>query len=317
MRGRRRAVAALLALAWLAAGLYGVTSYAHNYEVYRGYDPPRDPAGIPRGQLVTVSFHSRALRARRTFLVYLPPGYAAAAATGRRFPAFYLLHGAPGWPRQFVDIANGAVDLDVGIARGELRPMLLVMPDGRDGSYRSDTEWANTRHGRYESLVLETVRQVDARFAALRDRSDRAIGGNSEGAYGAVNIALRHLGTFGIADSWSGYFRQKRTGPFARASAAELAANSPGEYVDGLRPQLHRYPFHASLYVGLADRERGRSTAFADLLARAGADVSYAEYPGRHSWRLWRDEMPAQLRYVDRRFGMRETAGQAISSAAP
>lgn len=317
MTSLRRRVLGLLAVAWLAAGLYGVTSYAHNYQVYRGYDPPRDPTGIARGQLLTVKFRSRALRAPRSFLVYLPPGYAAQAAGGRRFPVFYLLHGAPGWPRQFLDVANGAVDLDVGIARGQLRPMLLVMPNGRDGSYRSDTEWADTPHGRFESLVLETVHEVDLRFATLRDRSARAIGGNSEGAYGAMNIALRHLDTFSIADSWSGYFRQRRAGAFARASAAQLAANSPADYVSGLGVQLRGRPLHASLYAGTADRERGKSAAFAQQLAAAGADVRYSEYPGRHSWRLWRDELPAQLRYVDGWFSGSEPAAQAVGRAAP
>lgn len=311
---RRVAVTAIV-LAWLVVGLYGAVSYGHNYYVYRGFDAPRDPPGIPAGREATGRFFSSALHQRRSYLVFLPPGYAAAAAHGRHYPVLYLLHGTPGWPRQFLDIARAGVQLDVFMARGEIRPMLLVMPDGRSGDFRSDTEWADTGRGRYASLVLETVRAVDRHFATRRGRAFRAIAGNSEGAYGAVNLALRHLATFSIVGSWSGYFGQRRKGPFAHASAAEIAANSPAGYVSALAPQLRRRPIHAYMYAGLVDPDRPKSTDFARRLRAAGGKVRYVEYPGRHSWRLWRDETPNTLRYADQWFG--GEAGKALARAAP
>ena len=298
MRRARRLVVAAVALAWFAGGLYGVASYGHNYYVYRGYDPPHDPAHVARGRLVAARFYSRALRARRSYLVYLPPGYSPTS----RYPVLYLLHGAPGWPRQFIDVANLGVDLDVAIAGRALRPFLLVMVDGRNGSYRSDTEWANTSHGHYESVVLDTMRAVDARWPTLADRADRAIAGNSEGAFGAMNVALHHLSDFGTVESWSGYFRADGSRPFARADAALRRDYSPADYVGSLARQLHRLPLHAFLYVGMSDADRSRSTTFAGQLHAAGAGVRYTEYPGRHSWRLWRDTAPAALAFAGRWF---------------
>jgi enterochelin esterase-like enzyme len=296
---RRPALLAALAAAWLGVGLYGVASYGHNYYVYRGYDPPHDPAHVAGGRLVAEHFYSRALHGRRSYLVYLPPGYSPT----RRYPVLYLLHGAPGSPRQFVDVANAGVSLDVAVAQGGVRPFLLVMVDGRDGSFRSDTEWANTRHGRYEDLVLDTVRDVDARWPTLADRADRAIAGNSEGAFGAMNLALHHLASFGIVESWSGYFRAHRDGRFAHATRRELLAYSPADYVAGLRTRLRRDPLRAYLYVGMVDADRGLSTSFAGQLRSAGATVRYAEYPGRHSWRLWRDTVPHALAFAAGWFG--------------
>jgi enterochelin esterase-like enzyme len=304
-----------LVLAWLVCGLYGAASYGHDYYIYRGFNPPHDPAGTPTGREVTAHFYSRALHRRRSYLVYLPPGYDADAAHGRRYPVLYLLHGAPGWPRQFLDIARAGVQLDVLVAQHQIRPMLLVMPDGRDGSFRSDTEWADTARGRFESLVLETVDAVDHGFATRRARAFRAIAGNSEGAYGAVNIALRHLGTFGVVSSWSGYFQQRANGPFAGAPAAEVAANSPAEYVGALAPELRRRPLHAYVYTGLVDPDRPKSTVFAARLRAAGGDVRYVEYGGRHSWRLWRDQTPSTLQYADQWFG--GDVGLAVRRADP
>src|SRR5207302_7076470 len=98
----RRAVLGAIAVAWLLLGLYGVASYGHNYYVYRGYDPPHDPAHVAGGRLVTARFYSPALHARRSYLIYLPPGYSPRT----HYPVLYLLHGAPGWPRELLDVAN-------------------------------------------------------------------------------------------------------------------------------------------------------------------------------------------------------------------
>ncbi len=298
MRTARTLVVGAVVLAWLVAGLYGVASYGHNYYVYRGYDPPHDPAHVASGRLVSERFYSPALHARRSYLVYLPPGYSPTT----RYPVLYLLHGAPGWPREFIDVADVGVDQDVGVAGGALRPFIVVMVDGRNGTYESDTEWADTPAGRYESLVLDTVRAVDARWPTLPDRADRAIAGNSEGAFGAMNVALHHLNDFGIVESWSGYFRADPSGPFAHAGPALRRAYSPAVYVTALVGRLRRLPLHAFLYVGMADADRGQSTTFAAQLQAAGAAVRYSEYAGRHSWRLWRDTAPTALRFADQWF---------------
>ena len=86
---------------------------------------------------------------------------------------------------------------------------------------------ATYTHGRYESFVLDVVRAVDARWRTVPDRAHRVLAGNSEGAYAAANLALRHPATFGAFEGWSGYYRQTRTGVFKHASAARLRANSP------------------------------------------------------------------------------------------
>jgi enterochelin esterase-like enzyme len=295
-------VVAIACLAWIGVGVHGVVSYGEAYWKYRGFSPPHDRAGVSPGRVTTVRFHSAALGRERTFLVYLPPGYAAERAAGRRFPVLYLLHGSPGGPSLFVDAGNMGVDVDALLARRAIRPFLIAMPNGSDGTFTRDTEWANTPHGRYESLVLEIVHQMDARFPTLAKRRFRAIGGLSEGAYGAINIALHHPRTFGAAESWSGYFLQRRTGPFRHASLAAIAANSPISYVGSLAPQLRRYPLRALIYVGKRDHAAAADAGFAFAFRRAGGQVAFRLMGGRHDWQLWRAMMPRALRYADRAF---------------
>jgi len=304
-RALRGAAVALAVAAWLAVGGYGLKSYASHYYTYRGFSPPRDPPGVAPGHVREVKFFSPALGQTRKYLIYLPAGYGAPSTTPKRYPVLYLLHGAPGHPRLFLNAGHFGVALDTLVARHAIRPMLVVMPDGSDGTFRSDTEWANTRHGHYENFVLDTVRAVDATWHTLPYRRDRAIAGLSEGAFAAVNVALHHLATFGVAESWSGYFEASRGGAFKHASPQTRRHNSPTSYVAALAPRLHRLRLRAFIYTGDRDHQRAQVERFVAQLRAAGGHVSFALYPGKHSWKLWRTQGPHMLRFTDRSFGPR------------
>jgi enterochelin esterase-like enzyme len=299
---KRRLPAAALLVAWLAVGLWGVQSYASHYYTYRGFSPPRDPPGVPRGRTVDVRMYSPALRRERSYLIYLPPGYERLSKLGKRLPVLYLLHGTPGFPALFLNAGHLGVAVDKLVDARAIRPMLVVMPDGRNGGFLSDTEWANTHEGRWEDYVMEVVHAVDARWPTIRSRSARAIGGDSEGGYAAMNIAFHHLDTFATVEAWSGYFKAHQAGPFAHATEAELVHNSPSEYVWDYVLRLARNPLHAFLYAGRSDRGRLGVATFAQELRAVGVRVRFALYPGRHEWRLWRDQTPRMLRYADSRF---------------
>lgn len=69
------------------------------------------------------------------------------------------------------------------LSENRLRPMILVFADGRvHGDTFSDSEWANTPAGHFENHVIDVVRNVDHRFATIRSRQARVIGGYSAGA---------------------------------------------------------------------------------------------------------------------------------------
>lgn len=300
----RSRVYAIVAGVWVVVSWYGVWAYAHDYYLYRGFGPPRDPSGVRAGTLERIRFASPALGARRAYDIYLPPRYAAAAARGQRFGVLYLLHGSPGSPRLFMDAGALGVAVDTLVAHGHIRPFLVVMPNGSDGSFTSDTEWADTSHGRYDSFVLDVVRAVDRRWPTVADRSHRVLAGNSAGAYAAANLTLRHLPTFGAFEAWSGYYgTPAASGPFRHASAAQRAANSPLQAARRLRSTIARLPLHAYMYGGTADPDTRQLAPFAAALRSAGASVTTDVRPGRHDWRLWRSRTPAMLRWAAAQIG--------------
>jgi len=207
-----RIAAVLAATAVAALGLYGAYGYGQDYNLHRGFTALVRLPQAGTGRLLSVGFYSAALHRRADYMVYLSPGY----SPRHRYPVDFLLHGTPGWPHEFVTIANMDVRLDNQLALGHLHPMVLVYPDGRIGNSNfSDSEWANTPSGNFESYVIEVMHNVDQRFATIPRRQDRVIAGLSAGAYGAINIALHYPSDFANVQSWSGYFTQTPTGVFA------------------------------------------------------------------------------------------------------
>jgi enterochelin esterase-like enzyme len=241
-----------------------------------------------------VHFYSPALHRVADYIVSTPPGYDSNPAS--RYPVYYLLHGSPGRPVVFLDIAQMPVRMDNLISRHQMRPMILVFPDGRiGGSTYSDSEWANTSSGAFASYVMNVVSNVDHRFRTIARRQDRVIAGFSAGAYGATNIALQHVRTFANLQSWSGYYVETRSGVFAHASSATLRANSPLEYVSRLRHLIAVNPVRAFLFVGRDDSDSPQTKPMANALARAGASVTYALYHGGHDWELWHAHLNQML----------------------
>ncbi|HEX8976961.1 MAG TPA: alpha/beta hydrolase-fold protein [Solirubrobacteraceae bacterium] len=294
MRGLAGRMSVLLvALAVLVTGLDGAYRYWESYYQYRGFAPVRLIKGAAPGRRLWVHFYSKALHRNYDYLIYLPPHYDPAH---HRYPVYYLLHGSPGRPQVFTSIAGMGTRMDNLVRRHRMAPMILVFPDGRiNGSINSDSEWANTSAGRYESYVIDVVHNVDQRFATEAKRSARVIAGFSAGAYGAANIALHHPNVFGNLQAWSGYYRQTRTGVFANATAQQLAANSPAQYVSGLRGPLSANPLRAFLFTGRDDNASPQVAPMALALARAGARVTYALYKGGHDWQLWHAQVNRML----------------------
>jgi enterochelin esterase-like enzyme len=308
-RSAGTAVLAVIAAVWLAFGIAGAVAYVHRYAIYRGFPVPATPAGVPRGTIETVAFHSAAVGADSRYMVYLPPGYGREAARGRRFPVLYLLHGYPGKMPVFVNVGAVNVASDVALAHHQMKPEILVIPAGKSGTLGADTEWADTPSGRWMSYVGDVVHNVDQRFATIPDRNHRGIAGDSLGGYGAMNVGLHDLREFSVIQSWGGYFTQTPTGVFAGATKAELAAASPAAYVRTLAPEIRKLGLRSWIFQGRSDSANPQLMLdFAAQLHAAGADVHVGFFPGGHDWGLFRAQAPRMLIAASRWFGERPRA---------
>jgi S-formylglutathione hydrolase FrmB len=228
----------------------------------------------------------------RAGYAYLPPGYTAT----KRYPVVYLLHGMPGSPSEYLQGTGLLAFADETIAAGRLRPFVAVMPAAGPAP-KYNGEWA----GPWEREVVDgVVPFVDTYLSTLAAPAGRVVAGLSAGGFGAVYVALRHPTLFGAVESWSGYFRPLRDGPFRNDSKAELTANDPRAIAPREAPAVARMrfflasgPFHSHWF------RPAETWAFARTLRGLGATVHTYYYGGRRS--EWRAQLAAGLEWALRR----------------
>ena len=232
--------------------------------------------------------------ARRPSAVYLPPS----VSPRRRYPLVILLHGFRGSPYGYVYGLRFAQIADREIEAHRVPPFIAIMP-AAGKSVRYNGEWA----GVWERFVVHDVLSwANRHLPVRRGRASRAIGGDSAGGYGAVDIALRHPGLFGTAESWSGYFVPIADGPLEGAPQRMLQAHDPTLLALRESAALRRLDTRFFLSAGSHDRiVAGHTRAFAGELRRLGIAERFLVMPGRHNGRFWRAQLPAALAYALRK----------------
>jgi len=287
----------------IAVGAVGIYRYVDNFWLYRGFPAPKEPSYVRvRGTEQTISVASPALGGRKqSVIVYLPPGYGTHPK--KRYPVFYLLHGFPGFPNQFLLTGELGVHLDALVAKKKIRPLILVMPFGSTGTF-TDKEWANgvRPHEGWETfLARDVVNAIGARYRTIPSAAGRAIGGLSEGGYAAINIALHHPKEFSVVESWSGYQKADNIRSIFGNRKPLLAYNSPSSYLPRAASALRRHHVYIWFYSGTKDSMSKQNEAFARQLRALRLPSTFFLVRGSHNWALWRAEAARALTAAARR----------------
>lgn len=258
------------------------------------------------GELLRETFASSALGREAPYTVYLPEGYAAAQAP---HPVLYLLHGAGGDEWDWVRHGGLVATLDGLVARGLMRPTVVVMPTLGPVSW-----WVNgAGQAAEDALVHDLLPHIERRFPVRRDRAGRAIGGLSMGGYGALHLALRHPQHFcgaalispAVYDPLPPERSSARSAPpFMHSGRFDAAAwqrlNHPA--------QLAAYqaaPQKVALWIVSGDHDHlGIALHSAQLFWRLHAlqprQVELRIVDGDHDWAVFGPALPEALQYVDR-----------------
>jgi enterochelin esterase-like enzyme len=219
-------------------------------------------------------------------MVYTPPGYDA--HPDRRYPVLYLQHGAGENERGWSEQGRVHLILDNLLARGAVKPMLVVMENGMvaRGAQRppgAAEQGANGRPARPneafgEVVVSDLIPMIDSHYRTRADRTHRAIAGLSLGAGQALQIGLTHLELFSAVGSFSGVTPQ----PFDPATAYGGALRDPKAFT-------RKVPV---LWFGIGGAEGARFQGMkqiAESLRASGIPTTFFEAPGTsHEWQTWR-----------------------------
>jgi diacylglycerol O-acyltransferase/trehalose O-mycolyltransferase len=349
----RRARARTLIGLCVAVGLLGVAPGSAGAwpTCIERTDPPIPGVSLAArqtaGRVVTLTLNSRAMGNQQTVNVLLPENY---KKSGRRYPVLYLLHGAGGDNRTYLD------DYPLEALVGAM-PVIVVMPDGsgpdtsgvrRNGGY---SDWFGVEAGQpgpafaWETYHLrELVPFIDRTFPTIPRAAGRAIAGISMGGGGAMKYAAAYPGTFGYAGSFSGEIYpelpeaqafQTPNCKFGDPATEEVVwrDNDPTNLAGNLRgvrlfvrsgdgtPGPLDSPTDPFGQVRLAV-EYGAglmARAFLSAADRLGIPVDAEVYPGSHSQPYWQREMPEFFAWLRTQFAHRIKVRRSFSvqSARP
>ena len=158
---------------------------------------------VPHGRVAKVWFNSEVTGTIGRFHVYTPPGY---NAMENNLPVLYLQHGGGDNDASWLTIGRANFILDNLLAKGKIKPMIVVMPMGHpaEGFFM---EPGTDEDPYYEQLFEEIIPYVESHFKASNDPENRAYAGLSMGGLQALNIALFHPEKFGyVLPLSTGYF---------------------------------------------------------------------------------------------------------------
>ena len=181
---------------------------------------------------------------------------------------------------------------DQQIQAGKLQPMIIVLPQG-DKSYWTNGIDNTPRYGDY--MAYEVTAHIDAAFGTIRDRSARAIGGLSMGAWGALYQAFTHPDIFGVVGAHSpSLYPDDNTLNFV-GTGAEFASKDP---VSLARTAAKLGTLRIWIDVATNDPWVEATTGLHNTLAQRGIAHEWHVDPGRHESAYWAQRVPEYLQIL-------------------
>lgn len=238
----------------------------------KGFDQLR-PA-IAHGKIDTISYASKTVGSTRKALVYTTPGL----PKGKKYPVLYLLHGIGGDEKEWLNGGTPQIILDNLFAEGKIKPMIVVLPNGR--AIKDDRATGNIMapdkvqgFANFErDLLDDLIPFIEKKYPVLKDRENRAIAGLSMGGGQSLNFGLGNLDKF----AWVGGFSSA-----PNTKSPELLVPNPEDAKKKLKLLW--------ISCGDADGLITFSKRTHDYLYKNDVPHVYYIEPGVHDFKVWKN----------------------------
>ena len=265
--------------------------------------PLMDTRDVPHGAVASVFYYSAVLKTTRRMHIYTPPGYEAGS---RKYPVFYLLHGANDTDDAWPSVGRACFILDNLLADKKIKPMIVVMPAGHQPG-QTGIRGATARSGDASAVnpftsefMTDIVPYVQKYYRTIPDRQHRAIAGLSMGGSQTLDIAFRHLDMF----AYVGVFSSGATLGGGRRGPAAPATGSAPPATPARPPRPDWEAVHKAdlgnpamkkglkliwLSTGVDDGLITNTRSTVEMLKKHGFEPVFKESAGAHSWFNWRN----------------------------
>nr|WP_321408602.1 alpha/beta hydrolase-fold protein [uncultured Carboxylicivirga sp.] len=257
---------------------YGMGRMASGIEVPFKGDGYYQVKDVPHGEIRVKRYFSHITKSWRNFYMYTPPGYDQNA--GKKYPVLYLLHGGGedqrGWAMQ------GKVDLilDNLIAEGKATPMMVVMIDGNMPLSGFGEGILQLFEAELKEVVIPFV---ENNYRVLTSPQSRALAGLSMGGLQTLYAGLHNTDLF----NYLGVFSSGWIHPM-QDDIAGKEYNFMKQNADLLNKNLKMFWLSMGGKEDVAWKNCQRMLEKFDEMK---IEYSYDEYPGGHTWPVWRNNL--------------------------
>lgn len=237
---------------------------------------------VPHGDIRIENYFSNVTNSWRQLYIYTPPGYDE--NTNVKYPVLYILHGGgedeTGWAHQ----GKANLILDNLIAAQKAKPMLIVMPDANIGFGGFNPEGIELGMKLFEKEMKQAIIPfVENKYRVKTDANNRALAGLSMGGMHTLYTGLYNTDMF----AYIGVFSSGWIVPMMDKTAnAEYAFMK--EHADKINAHLKEFWISEG---GPEDIAYKNGKIMLHKLDQLKIKYTYYEYPGGHSWPVWRNDL--------------------------
>lgn len=259
---------------------YGMGRMASGIEIPFSGDGYYAVKDVPHGDVRRNRYYSDVTNAWRNLYVYTPPGYDV--NLDEKYPVLYILHGGgedeTGWATQ----GKADLILDNLIAEKKAKPMLIVMMDGNFGRGGIAGFGEQSLRAFENELKQAVLPFVEANYRAIPDASNRALAGLSMGGLQTLHAGIRNTDMFSSLGVFSsGWW-----------SNQPVLSDPQYEFMEKNAETINRNLKNFWIAMGgPEDIAYENCKIMMKKFDEMGIKYHYSEYPGGHTWPVWRNNL--------------------------
>ena len=260
---------------------YGMGRYASGIEIPFDGDSFYQLKDVPHGDIRIKNYFSKVTNSWRIVFIYTPSGYDQNPA--ETYPALYILHGGgedeSGWANQ----GKTNLIIDNLIAEGKAKKMVIIMPDANlgQGGIRN---FGERNLQMFEKELKESIIPfAESNFRIKKDAANRALAGLSMGGIYTLYAGIQNPEMFSNLGVFSSGYMLPMLQEVADKQYQFLSENK-NKFSSNIK----------NFWISMGGKEDIAYENCQKMLKKfdeIGIKYSYQEYPGGHSWPVWRNSL--------------------------